>query len=253
MQEIKEFLNKLKLNSKEIEVYLVGLKNGAMHASDIAKETGLTRPNAYDVLKKLQEKGLCHQLSNAYGRKFKMSTGKELQNLIERQKKESEELENNFEKVLPLINNLQGKFYEPYPRIEFFEGKEGIKQILEKTLQNEEKIIYGAISVKNWIELLGKEFTKYYVDKRVKHGIVARTLRIRKGELKDLFYHQHEKQKRHMRYVPKDIKLDSSIILWDNKVALITTKKENIGILMHSKDYFNTLKTWFEFIWNKSR
>ncbi|MFH1656712.1 MAG: helix-turn-helix domain-containing protein, partial [Candidatus Nealsonbacteria bacterium] len=240
MQEINEFLSKLKLNSKEIKVYLVGLKNGPMHASDIAKECELSRPNAYDIVKKLQDKGLCHQLGSAYGRKFKMSSDKELKELIERQKKQSEELENNLENILPLIQGIQGKFYEPYPQIEFFQGVEGIRQILEKSLQCEKKNIDGALSVKNWVNFIGKDFTNYYVKKRIEHNVTTRTLRLKGGEINEPFYKKHKEQKRHVRYAPTNMKLDASILLWDDKVALITTKKENVGILMHSKDYSST-------------
>lgn len=252
MQEIREFLRKLELNSKEIKVYLVGLKNGSMHASDIAKECELSRPNAYDIVKKLQDKGLCHQLGSAYGRKFKMSSGKELKELVERQKKESEELENELEDILPLIQGMQGRFYEPYPQIEFFEGVEGIKQILERSLQCEGKNVDAAVSVKKWVDFIGKEFTNYYVKKRVEHDITSRTLRLKGGEIDEPFYRKHKEQKRQVRYAPAGMKLDATILLWDDKVALISTKKENVGILMHSKDYSSTLKSWFEFVWKSA-
>jgi len=213
----------------------------------------VARSNAYDIVKKLQAKGLCHQLGSSYGRKFKMSSAQELKELIERQKKEKEELAKELEKTLPLIKNLQGGFYEPYPKIEFFEGVEGIKKLIERSLQCEDKIIRIAASVEGWVDLLGKEFINYYVTKRVEKDIVSHTLRLKSGEIQDPFYKQHKKQKREVRYLPSEIELGSSIIIFDDKVALITTKKENLGILLCSKDYSKTFKSWFEFIWKNSK
>lgn len=253
MREIKEFLSKLSLSNKEIKVYLTGLKYGPMYASRLAKECEFSRPNIYDVFKKLQKKGLCNQLGSAYGRKFEMVSAEDLEEILERRQQENLELESELKKILPLFQSIQGKLYEPYPRIEFFEGAEGIKKMISASLQCETKMIKTAASVKNWVDFLGKEFTNYYVKKRVEKDITSHTLRLKKGEVKDPFYQQHELQKREVRYVPDKIKLDATIILFDNKIALITIRKEDLGILITSKSFSSTLNSWFDFLWSKSK
>ena len=69
-KKIRSFLNKLDLNEKEITMYLKGISLPPQHVSQLGKLCNLTRTNAYDVVKKLEEKGLCHNLGSLYGRKI---------------------------------------------------------------------------------------------------------------------------------------------------------------------------------------
>lgn len=253
MQTVTKILSKLDLTEKEINVYLNILKHGPLLASEIAKQCGLSRPNAYDIIKKLQAKGLASQLGSAFGKRFKVLSGDEIQELINQKKAEVEVLSEELSKVLPLLKSMEGKTHDPFPKIEFFEGKEGIKKMINKTLQCESKLVKGALSVKSWVELLGEEFTINYVRRKAEKGIQSQTIRLKKGELPDSFYQKHTEQKRDVRYAPDDIQLDATIILFDDYVGLITTKKENIGILIQSNDLSKTHSSWFDYIWKHSK
>ena len=51
-------LRKLGLTEKEVRVYLAGLDLGPNSVQNIARITKLARPTAYEIIKKLEEKGL---------------------------------------------------------------------------------------------------------------------------------------------------------------------------------------------------
>lgn len=67
--ELVEMLEKIGVPRQEGAVYLALVKSGGMGASDVAASTGLHRPNVYDILKRLEEKGLAGS-SNLNGKTF---------------------------------------------------------------------------------------------------------------------------------------------------------------------------------------
>jgi len=250
--EIRRILGKLGLNEKEVRAYLTLLK-GPLFASELAGQCALSRPNAYDVLKKLQAKGLAHQLSAAHGKKFKASSAAEVKELIAEKQTELELLGQEINKILPNLYALEGTSVEPFPKLEFFQGQEGIRKMINRTLTAKNKVVRGALSVKNWVDLLGKEFTIDYVRRRVEKGIKSQTLRCKKGELDEAIYNQHADQNRVVRYAPKSINLDATVILFDDYIGFMTTQKESIGILIQSRDLSSTFSSWFDFIWREAK
>ena len=39
------------------------------------------------------------------------------------------------------------------------------------------------------------------------------------------------------------------IMIYDNKVAMVSTKEENFGFIIESKEFSNTLGAYFDFMW----
>lgn len=252
MDKVRQFLNKLNLKDKEVNVFLAGLKNGPMHATQLAKECGISRTNVYAVLNKLKSNGLCHQLGSLYGRKYKMALPSDIQTLLNRKQHEYHELQNELQHLVPNFQSIIGAHYTQYPQVEYFEGVEGIKTLLEDTIRVDEKIVRVANSVINFISLVGDEFTKYLIKKRTQRNIICRSLRFSPGEIDDPMYQSSKQYLLEVRYAPPSVQLNATMFLYDDKVALITSKKENLGILMQSQDYSSTLKSWYNFIWELS-
>ena len=51
-------LRKLGLTEKEVRVYLAGLELGPSSVQKIAEMAKITRPTSYEIIKKLEQKGL---------------------------------------------------------------------------------------------------------------------------------------------------------------------------------------------------
>lgn len=54
---MRHILKQLNFSEKEIDVYLAALKLGSAPISQLAKSSGVKRPNAYFILEKMKEKG----------------------------------------------------------------------------------------------------------------------------------------------------------------------------------------------------
>lgn len=161
-------------------------------------------------------------------------------------------MDNNKKIVAGIIPELKDIFatYHLRPKMQFFEGSQGIKRIYEDTLKCHAKKIYQIVKVKDFLKFPGGDFAKDYIQKRISKNIWAYALHPKSDDVQDEIYgRQSEKLKRQVRYLPPDMFYASMIMVYDYKVVMISTREENFGFIIESKEFFNTLKTYFDFMW----
>ncbi|HLD20422.1 MAG TPA: hypothetical protein VJB93_04235, partial [Patescibacteria group bacterium] len=54
-------------------------------------------------------------------------------------------------------------------------------------------------------------------------------------------------------YAPQDMIFPMTIYIYDKKVGIIATQKENFGMIIESEDFYTTLKNLFEIMWQVTR
>jgi len=122
-------LRKLGLTEKEVKVYLAGLELGPSSVQNIAKSAKVTRPTAYETIKKLEEKGLFKETKDKGKKALIAQSPERILGILRIQKKEIEEREREF---IRIIATLESK-YSKEKGVKTFKGKEGIRA-LEETL-----------------------------------------------------------------------------------------------------------------------
>src|SRR3989338_8428099 len=80
------------LHKNERIIYLDLLKNGASTAVDISKRTKIHRPNTYDALRKLIDKGFISQTRTPLKNFFHAMDASKIKDYIEQKKQEVEEI-----------------------------------------------------------------------------------------------------------------------------------------------------------------
>src|SRR5436190_22919071 len=65
-----EQLQKLGFNGSEAKIYVTLLRNGPMTGYELAKASGVARPNVYGVLQKLEERGAVTRLDEQPGTRY---------------------------------------------------------------------------------------------------------------------------------------------------------------------------------------
>jgi len=247
-----EILKKIGLSDKEIKVYLAGLKAGPLKASELTRKTGFSRPSTYDTLKSLINKGLVNTTGKSYNLRFVMVEPAHLNDLLERKKRDLEMLQKNLKKSLPEFESL----YNPkgvIPKIKFYEGIEGLKTIWEESLKCQNKEILGIMPSLDVFLTMGEDFIKYFVDMRVKKGIKTRTIRLESKEVKIDYFQKHKEQLRDVRYAPTDLIFNIAVLIYDDKTAFISSKRENFGFVIQSQEFTDYQKSIFEKIWQISK
>lgn len=252
---ITTFLKKLGLNQKEMMAYLYCLEHGPQFIAQLGKVTGTTRTNTYDIVKKLEQRGLCHSTGSSYGRKIKANNPEDIKELLENKSKEIKDLKNEFESILPLLKKGYIHTPSPFTRVSYFEGIDNVRKMLWQSLQTKEKVVRIAGSELDMAESLGKEYVIDFHEKRKTKNIKLLTIRPDSKRLEGKVFTDDTAYLREIRIRPKGkVRLKSNIILWDNYIALYSLKDKVIfGTLIESDDMSIMLGTWFDVIWEHSK
>ena len=121
-------LRKLGLTEKEVRVYLAGLELGPSSVQKIAEIAKITRPTAYEIIKKLKEKGLFTEPIQNKKRCFVAQSPEKILGILRTQKREIEEKEREF---IRIIATLEAKYSKEKEGIKVFKGKEGMNSLAE--------------------------------------------------------------------------------------------------------------------------
>lgn len=239
-------LTELGMSGEEAKVYLAILELGGGYVSTIAKKAGINRVACYHTLGKLLDRGIISSLEK---NKVKFFAVENVKVLVDKQK----ELLKKTENLIPQLSALMNK--SAYrPKIQYYEGLNGVKNIFEDTLSTKTELL-GYTNLANLPKILSVDYLKNYAARKINLGIKTRMLSpISKDALKYL-----------TKYYPKDFDRDLIEILfvnskqfpfeyeiniYDNKVAIISLNPDEIiGLLIESNIYANTERAIFNLSW----
>ena len=231
---------------KEAKVYLSILEYGQATMSMIARKTNLERPTIYDIVSRLENKGYASTIKTK-GIKHVTVTPPSI--IIQR-------LKNSVfraEKILPDLMEMAYK--SPIkPRIKFYEGTKGLKQVLTEYSQAyDETYVFSDYSTypKDVLAFIYKEiiperirrnsFTKMLVVNTPKH------IDVKKNEKK--YFQEHR-----LINFPSGMGLENlEVLLWENKIGFLSFgNNELFGMIIESKSISQMLKNVHCLIWENA-
>ena len=238
---IKE-LEKLNLTKKEAQLYLALLELGEANLQEIANKSKIKRTTVYDVLDSLKAKGLISTTKKGKRVYYYAENPKQIEKIFE-------EKINVLNGILPELLSV-ANLIDKKPKIQFFEGEEGIKNIYRDTLEYKNQEILAWVSpepIKHFdINWLWDE----YVPRRLENKIWTRSFAPNVKEMKHVQGYD-EKHLRQMRLIDmdKDLYFEVEINLYGGSKIGIMSFKEEFGLIVESKKIHNTLKAIFELQW----
>ncbi|NOQ55403.1 MAG: hypothetical protein GQ477_01210 [Nanohaloarchaea archaeon] len=233
MDTLIEKLKKAGLSGNESKVYLELLRRGPISANDISKKLGMDRTLAYQVLNNLIEKGLVSHIIKESKKHFDVINPENL--LI--QVKEKEKF---IESLIPELNKIE-KIKENKQEINVYEGKQGLKVLLEDMIKSKELCVFGAT---------GKSYDilKYFMPgiekKAQKLGLTGRMI-------------TSDEFRRHkmtafsnldIRYL-EAVKSPATTTIYGDKVAIHVLTDKPTVIIIKNKEISDSYRSYFEFLW----
>lgn len=245
------------LSKEQAVVYEVLLKLGEAAASVIAKsvprEASLSRPLVYKVLDELIGLELVLKLEES-GKvtRFVAKHPVAITNVIEKEKERIERVKKQFittaGKLSSLFNLSIGK-----PGVQFYEGKDGIWEVLMDSLTATEEIMtYADLeAIAKYIPDLNAEYSALREDRNVKkRGLVIDSAEARK------FLKSYDGTVTHTKLIKatETTKPFQTIMqIYDNKVSYITLTDEYlVGIIITDQFIADTHQYLFESLWKLS-
>lgn len=239
--EIKHFLAQFDLIGKKADVYLAILELGSGTVIEIAKKSEVKRTTVYDILLDLEKTGLIYQTTKESKRLFVAEDPEKL-------KKKLEEKERILDEMLPQLRsfyNIKGI----KPKIKFYEGKEGLRQVYSDTLNYGGEIL--AFASEDVVKVLGMDWANDYLAKRVKRGIRARIILPKTEIIERDFNPLDQKQLRSSKLVSaKKYPFSIEINIYGHQKVALMSSREEMGIIIEGKEIYNTLKLIFELLWD---
>lgn len=236
-----ELLKQFDLDGKKANVYLAILELGSAGATDIAKKATIKRTTAYDILLELQKNGLVYETRKGKKRLFVAENPNKLRKNLEEKNRILEELLPE----LQYLHNAQGT----KPQIRFYEGKNGLKDVYDDTLNYAGELLILASD--DTVKTLGTDWAQNYLKKRVKKNIRARAILPETELIKSDFVANDQQHLRMSKLIdPKKYPFSTEINIYGHKKVALISAKEEMGVIIEGTEIHKTLKLIFQLLWD---
>ncbi len=242
--ENQDILEKSGLTTNEAKVYIELLTLGSSLASNIAKKSNLHRRPVYDALNRLIEKGLVSYTIKSGKKYFRAHNPERVVEILKDREKE----------VKQILPYLRLKFNKSKSDIfsEIYEGKEGLKSVMELILKEK----------KDWLSIgstgKGPEALPYFLPSwhkrrlklKIKYkGLIARTKEGRKRAEEFLKIGLAE-----IKFLHRAIKQPQTIWVFGCKLAIILVSVDHpVIFLIDNREISDSFREYFSLLWKQSK
>lgn len=254
MKTVVTYLESIGLSKTEAQLYVAGLKKSSS-IDDLANATAIKRSTIYHAMETLQAKGLVQSRRESGRLIFTMVSPNNLASYLDHQSKELERKQLELDSLLPLFPTTPNSQMNSY-HIEHYESIDGIKKIVDIALECDNPEWRIIAPKQNFFSEYDQDYAHYYLKKRQVHKIKAKTLweapvqhkRSNKLMLGDIVT-------RNPRYLPAKFRgqFNAVIIIFDDKVAYISSLKHSESLLVQSPDFTSTMRVMFDSLWDSSK
>jgi sugar-specific transcriptional regulator TrmB len=209
--------------------------------AEISRQAGLPRTSCYYILDKLQTQGLV----STYEKKHRPYWVAANPSALEAHLSEQAQLA---QKLMPALKALQPKDIDE-PMTRFYEGHQGIKDILTDIL-SEHKDIMTVGPLDKTIATLGENH-RLFLEQRRKTYLSTRYI-TNKTPASLAMQERDAQENRLTRFLPAGTEIESLSCIYGDKLAVISiNQKKPMGIIISYADVAKTQKVMFEALWQQ--
>lgn len=241
---LEKQLHDIGLNASETKVYLYLLENAVASPPQISRGTSIARSNAHYALRSLEEKNLIKRQQKGKRFVYIPTDPSTTLQLLERKKKAMKE-------TLPELKALY-KSKQHKPSIKFYEGSEQLVEIFESVLETKHKEVLGFASTERLFKLIPDYFQKRFQKELKKREIFLRDI-LSHASGERVGKEARENTRPYYDYKVLDKKwgdLPTDILVWDDKVAVMTLEEPVFGTVLQDKRLADTYRVQFKIMWN---
>lgn len=235
-------LETLGLDAKEARVYEHILHFGQSRVTPILRAVPIKRGDLYNVLRRLEQKKLIEPIKDIKKLTYTPTDPQALETLAKAKERKLTEAKDSIATLYGIYNLAMGK-----PGIRFFEGIDGIKQVLNDSLNATTEILAYS-DIDGLLKHLRKYAVWYAAERRRKkireRAIVSDTPVARK------YLSGYNKEVTQIAFVPHTkYRFSLEMNIYDNKVFYATLREPFIAVLIEDKAIADTHRAIFEHNW----
>jgi sugar-specific transcriptional regulator TrmB len=240
-------LEEIGLTEGESKVYLSLLKLGPSTIGSIIKESQVSNSKIYDILDRLNKKGLVGISSINNVRHFEAKDPSIIRDFVSKK-------EESIKKINSEIPRLQEmyKYAEHVQEAEILQGIGGIKSFTEMILSKLEKgdTFYVLGAPKEAAEALGAYFEEWH-KRRAKKGVYCKILY--NEDSKERALNMKKMPLTQVRIMSAGITTPALIDIGKESVATILFGERPLCIVIKNKKIFESYVNYFKLLWNVSK
>lgn len=247
--DIELVLQNFGFSDKETAVYLSLLELENATASELANLSNINRSTVYVIIESLTKSGFINTTKESGSiSKYTAAPPEHLLELAKNQRSKYTKMVKDVEEILPKIRlNIESR--KVHPRVQFFDGNEGLVTAYEDTLTSSETIRAYA-SIENMHRALPGYFPEYY-SRRARHGIHIKSIHPDTPEARER-EDNNQSESRTSALVPADkYNFSPEINIYDNKIVFMSLV-EKFSLIIESAELAEAFKKIFDLSWNEA-
>lgn len=240
MGQLKTALKNIGLTEGEIQVYEALIKLGQSSTGKITSQANIASSKVYEVLKRLQNKGLASFIIKNGVRYYDATPPERLIDFLEEKK---ERINNSQEEIKKIIPQIKANITEEKNQTVVYTGMQGAKIVLKEILEAGKKGVsnYGfGTDVDPYVKYIPHILDKYI--KEAKKYKFSTKLIFAKG-------FKSPNVTANIRYISKEYLFPVRTLIYGSKVAIVDFTKPITTIIIENKKIADSYKKHFEVLW----
>lgn len=240
-----EIFSQLGLDERQVSIYKALLALGPSPIRTIAERAGVNRGTTYDNLKLLQQLGIVTYLPKGKRRFFSAREPEVLLQLAEERQHNLERAIGQLKsRVIPELHHLKPDFSAA--NVQFYEGDDGIEQVLRdilNTVGSQRERVYSVFSSKPIRQHLYRPFPTFTAQR------IARQIRVRAIAIGD---GGESAELSERKWIRTDGHVDAAYIaIYPPKCAIISLASANYptAVVIHSNEVAAAQQIVFDTLW----
>ncbi len=251
-----KILNEIGLNSSEARVYLALLELGDSTRGAIVDESGIAGSKVYDLLNRLQEKGLVSVYVKDKVKHFKPTNPKQILNYLEIKKQEITDVEKQAKSLIPFLLEKFNSSKEEQ-EVELLSGIKGLEIIFREQVDILKKgeacyVIGGTWGTGEEMEKRVQLFFEKVHLLREEKGIKTKMLfnKSQKDTTSKL-YSEGRFSGTETRYIEHTSPV--AINIFRDKTAIVIFGRKISSIYIHSQSVADSFIEYFSLLWKQAK
>lgn len=251
---LNDIFKNLGLKEDEAKVYLCLLETGAKPVGALSKIIGIKRPTLYVYLEHLELVGLISQGIQSGVKIFIPEPAEKIRHLYERKIQDFQKQQKSLDTIIPELEKLSGLTMFR-PKLQFFEGKDGIQSALLDHLSYPGCTIKAFWSIRATLEVTSPDFFHYLNIERIRkdmyHEVIwpaNQTIEVKKFP----FLGVGPEFKREIRVAPEGIESSMGYWIYSNRILFSSSRAESYSFIIESAELVQMMLAQHKGIWGIS-
>lgn len=219
----------------------------------LAKQTGIKRPSLYNHVRQLCEKGLVTQSQKGGVKVFYASSPEKVMMQYDQQIKKLTEHRGDIANALQDMYDHTTK--QNLPRVQVYEGPQQMRLLARELLLYRDIESQSCWPIMTMIEILGEDFFREFNIERIARNISIQAV-WPTHNVPNLTNYPYvapgEEFLREIKIAPSHMDFSMGYWIFENKVAFVSSRSDNFGYLIESKDHAQLMRQQFMLLWEHS-